>query len=357
MSSMVYSRLLFVKRLPVFYQACKCYSNLAQPFIAVSQKIIADVDEIEDIEIYGNLKERTKNLLHHPRLIGDMESPNTTLKVFKILNPNEQKLDLVYLLGWLMEMLNGVLSIKSDSFHDIQTRNNTKSWHTDRTYNNQVSNDTVLMESYVFIQLKKYFSTHRNYVNILETFHEAFSDSLAGRNLELISKDLEKFDYNLLKNIAELKIAPMSFELPLKSALYLSNNSHIVYTEEIADVLKDIALLKKIKIDYLDSFGLLPEHFNIKHGYCSWLAIKSLEKVDGEQKAVLKEHYGKLELESIEKVNNVYKNSLLTADYEKLKEKIYDDTKAKIENISDELLRKSLFCILDRTYSLKADRM
>ncbi|CAH1108211.1 unnamed protein product [Psylliodes chrysocephalus] len=324
---------------------------------AISQDIVNDINKINLCTDFSDFKTRMINLMEYPSKVGNLEPIHTLLMAYKVLekteNLTDEKLKLAHWLGCLTEMIQGALFMQRDAIDNTTTRSNTKTWHTDTTYCFQTPNDAVLLEHSIFILLKTHFSKHRNYIKILDLFHQTFYDSLQGHNLELVNKTVENFDMNLLKNIAKYKIASNSCSLPVISAWYLTDDQKLREFMEVENILIDIGLFKKVEADYLDSFDKSPINLNTRLGLCSWLAIKSLEKGSGNQKRVLLEHYGKPDHVSINRINNLYRDLNMPAEFEDFKNENYEYVNKKIEKIKDELMKKCLSKVANSFFRLK----
>jgi farnesyl diphosphate synthase len=63
---------------------------------------------------------------------------------------------------------------------------------------------------------------------------------------------------------------------------------------------------------------------DIEDSKCSWLVVNALERASEEQRAVIKEHYGRHEKEHVAKIKEVYVQLELEALFKKYESDSYD---------------------------------
>lgn len=88
-----------------------------------------------------------------------------------------------------------------------------------------------------------------------------------------------------------------------------------------------IGQLYNIQDDYLDVFGdpqvMGKIGTDIMQGKCSWMIVCALESANEQQLQVIKEHYGKENDESVEKIKQVFKQLRLRNRFTNLEENSY----------------------------------
>ncbi|XP_072399658.1 uncharacterized protein [Diabrotica undecimpunctata] len=329
-------------------------NEFVSPAVNIFPIFIKDLTENSVFEKEPDFKMRYQRMIEYSLLVGNKEVPCMTVMCYKTLERpeklNEETINQAYLLGWLGEMIQSIMYMASDKINNVETRNNSKTWHSLDDVGLLVANDTCLLQTSIFILLKKYFKDHPNYPRFIELFHSCLYTTFQGHNLELISKDINGFHMNVIERIAKYKIATGCFNWPLKCAVYLANLDPTHYLDQGRNIIEEIAVYKKIKADFLDSFGNHPQHVNIKQGYCSWLAVKLLETCNSNQQTSFKENYGKIGENSIDEVISLYNAVKLPVLFETYKIKKNVDITKKIGLIEDEDVKRCLTNFWNQTF-------
>ena len=76
------------------------------------------------------------------------------------------------ILGWCTELLQAALLVADDIMDSSETRRGSKCWYMMPNVGMNALNDAFMLVSSIFILLQKYFSGDKNYIAILELFHE-----------------------------------------------------------------------------------------------------------------------------------------------------------------------------------------
>lgn len=85
-------------------------------------------------------------------------------------------------------------------------------------------NDALMIESCIYYILKKHFSDHASYVQLMELFHETMLITTIGQSLDMqtANKDVECFTMDRYNSIVTHKTAYYTFYLPVALAMHLA---------------------------------------------------------------------------------------------------------------------------------------
>ena len=214
-------------------------------------------------------------------------------------------------------------------------------------------NDGFMLESAIYVLLKKHFRSYPSYVDLLELFHEITFKTEVGQLCDLITApednvDLTNFSMQKFSFIVTYKTAYYSFYLPVALALYyleLATPNNLKQAEEILIPLGEYF---QAQDDYLDAYAP-PEVLgkigtDIQDNKCSWLINEALARASPEQRKVLDENYGRKDKDMEAKVKAVYEELDLKSVYEKFEENRVAEIRAMIAKVDEsEGLKKKVF--------------
>ncbi|CAG7727655.1 unnamed protein product [Allacma fusca] len=92
-------------------------------------------------------------------------------------------------LAWIFEILQTASIIGDDITDNSTMRRGQKCWHLNDHVKLIAVNDMVLLENICFFLLKKYFSTHPQYLNLVEAFHDSTLRLCIGQGLDLLAEN------------------------------------------------------------------------------------------------------------------------------------------------------------------------
>ncbi|KAF3935304.1 Dimethylallyltranstransferase [Dactylella cylindrospora] len=312
------------------------------------------VDEILDTLKNYNISPEAvawyKRNLEHNTIGGKCNRGMSVIDTYRILlGKDKEKLeDTEYLraaiLGWCTELLQAFFLVSDDIMDSSKTRRGSPCWYLMPSIGMIAINDAFMLESAIYVLLKKHFRQEPYYIDLLELFHETTFQTELGQLLDLItapedSVDLSKFSLEKHSFIVIFKTAYYSFYLPVALAMYMAGVATPENLKQAQDVLIPLGEYFQIQDDYLDCYGD-PEHIgkigtDIKDNKCGWLINQALSIATPEQRQILDDNYGRKDDESEARVKKVFLELELEKRYQDYEEDAVGKIKAKIEEIDE----------------------
>ena len=153
-----------------------------------------------------------------------MSVPDTAIQVLKRpLSPEEFRLTST--LGWLTELLQAFFLVSDDIMDSSITRRGEPCWYRQPGVGMIAINDAFMLESAIYLILKKHYRSHPAYLDLIELFHEVTFQTELGQLCDLITApedhvDLDNFSMEKFCFIVTYKTAYYSFFLPVALALH-----------------------------------------------------------------------------------------------------------------------------------------
>ena len=214
-------------------------------------------------------------------------------------------------------------------------------------------NDAFMLESFIYVLLRKYFRGHPNYVDVLELFHEVTLQTEVGQLCDLLTApedrvDLGNFSYEKSKFIMVYKTAYYSFYLPVALALYYLQLATPKNLKQSHDILIPTGVYFQVQDDYLDVYGS-PEQIgkigtDIQDNKCGWAINEALPLCDARQKKILEDNYGRKDKAMETKVKEVFAELNLQKRY-------FDFEEAEVSRIS------KMISTIDESEGLKKEAL
>ncbi|KAI0835326.1 terpenoid synthase [Hypoxylon sp. FL0890] len=256
-------------------------------------------------------------------------------------------------LGWMIELLQAFFLVSDDIMDSSITRRGKPCWYRQEGVGMIAINDAFMLESAIYMLLKKYFKTHPAYVDMIELFHETSLQTELGQLCDLLTApedvvNLDNFSLEKYTFIVIFKTAYYSFYLPVALALHQLNIATPKNLKQAHDILIPMGEYFQVQDDYLDNFGL-PEHIgkigtDIQDNKCSWLVNQALKLATPEQRKILEEHYGKKDKAHEAEIKKLYNDMKLEQLYHDYEEKRVGEIKQLISQIDEsEGLKKGVF--------------
>ncbi|KAI1414382.1 terpenoid synthase [Hypoxylon sp. FL1857] len=256
-------------------------------------------------------------------------------------------------LGWMIELLQAFFLVSDDIMDSSITRRGKPCWYRQEGVGMVAINDAFMLESAIYMLLKKYFKTHPSYVDMIELFHETSLQTELGQLCDLLTApedvvNLDNFSLEKYTFIVVFKTAYYSFYLPVALALHQLNIATPKNLKQAHDILIPMGEYFQVQDDYLDNFGL-PEHIgkigtDIQDNKCSWLVNQALKLATPEQRKILEEHYGRKDKAHEAEIKKLYNDMKLEQVYQDYEEKRVGEIKQLISQIDEsEGLKKGVF--------------
>eukprot|EP00301_Raphidiophrys_heterophryoidea_P009879 c14890_g1_i1.p1 GENE.c14890_g1_i1~~c14890_g1_i1.p1 ORF type:complete len:410 (-),score=93.28 c14890_g1_i1:132-1280(-) len=336
----------------------KIASEKRDVFLSVFEKLNADVlahfDSLTELdgETKTEIKEYYNMCLQHTVPGGKLTRGLTVVQACQSLVPNltvEQTFE-ACILGWCVEWLQAFFLVADDVMDRSTTRRGLPCWYKlPNVCEANAVNDSLVLESCIFIILKKYFSDRPYYGQLVDVVHDVAFKTEVGQHLDTNSTkpdqglNLSRFTIQRYKSIVKYKTAYYSFHLSCALALIycdLASKERLTHCETISLLLGEYF---QVQDDMLDCYGD-PEVIgkigtDIQDSKCSWLICKALERADASQRAVLEQNYGKHDATSVQAVKDIYKHMQLEQAFENYETKIKSEIDTAIAHTHPAALR------------------
>ena len=233
------------------------------------------------------------------------------------------------------------------------TRRGEPCWYRQSGVGMVAINDAFMLESAIYLILKKHFRSHVAYPDLLELFHEVTWQTELGQLCDLITApedqvDLNNFSMDKYTFIVIYKTAYYSFYLPVALALYYLQLATPSNLKQAHDILIPMGEYFQIQDDYLDAFGD-PKHIgkigtDIKDNKCGWLINQALLICTPEQRKLLDENYGQKDDAKEANVKELYNELQLEKRYQDYEDKRVGEIRKMIATVDESGgLKKEVF--------------
>lgn len=256
-------------------------------------------------------------------------------------------------LGWLTELLQAYFLVSDDMMDGSITRRGEPCWYRREGVGLIAINDSFMLESSIYVLLKKHFRSHPAYVDILELFLDVTFKTELGQLCDLLTApedhvDLNKFSMDKVRFIVIYKTAYYSFYLPVALALHYLQLATPNNLKQAHDILVPLGIYFQAQDDYLDVFGK-PEQIgkigtDIQDNKCSWVVNTALVRCSPEQRKVLDESYGRKDKTLEAKAKAVFEELDVPKIYSEFEEEQVGKIRGLIAALDEsEGLRKGVF--------------
>jgi farnesyl diphosphate synthase len=281
-----------------------------------------------------------------------MSVPDTAIQVLKRpLSPEEFRLTST--LGWLTELLQAFFLVSDDIMDSSITRRGEPCWYRQPGVGMIAINDAFMLESAIYLILKKHYRSHPAYLDLIELFHEVTFQTELGQLCDLITApedhvDLNNFSMEKYTFIVIYKTAYYSFYLPVALALYYLQLATPSNLKQAHDILIPMGEYFQIQDDFLDAFGdpsvIGKIGTDIKDNKCGWLINQALLICTPEQRQLLDENYGQKDDAKEARVKKLYEELQLEKRYQDYEERRVGEIRKMIDLVDESKgLKKEVF--------------
>lgn len=253
----------------------------------------------------------------------------------------------------MIELLQAFFLVSDDIMDSSKTRRGQPCWYLAPNVGMIAINDAFMLESSIYLLLRKYFRQEKYYIDLVELFHEVTFQTELGQACDLLTApednvDLDNFSLEKYTFIVIYKTAYYSFYLPVALALYFSGHASPKNLKSAEDILIPMGEYFQVQDDYLDNFAD-PETLgkigtDIQDNKCSWLVNVALKKCSQEQRQVLEDNYGRKSQECEKRVKALFSELELEREYKEYEESRVTEIKEKIAQLDEsEGLKKGVF--------------
>ena len=315
--------------------------------------------EIEKTKLPEAAVKWIKDVMIHNTFGGKLNRGLSVLSTYEILTGKKELSDDEYkraaVLGWCVELLQAYFLVADDIMDDAHTRRGQPCWFRKDGVGMIAINDAFILESAIYVLLKKYFRATSYYVDLFELFQEVTLFTELGQLLDLITApedhvDLSKFTLDKHTYIVTYKTAFYSFYLPVALAMYMTGTASEQNLKEAQKVLLPLGTYFQVQDDYLDLYGdpnvTGKIGTDIQDNKCGWLINVALERASPEQREILDENYGRKDSAKEEKVKKVFADLQIAKVYHDYEDRAAGEIKQLIENVdTSNGLKKDVFTV------------
>ncbi|BDA42860.1 Farnesyl pyrophosphate synthase [Coccomyxa sp. Obi] len=270
----------------------------------------------------------------------------------------EQQMFEANVLGWCIEWLQAFFLVADDIMDNSITRRGQPCWYRVPEVGLVACNDYIILESCIYRILKKHFGQKPYYGLLLDVFHETTHQTAHGQLLDITTApigtvDLSKYTEETYMRIVTFKTAFYSFYLPVVCGLLVGGISSETAFSTAKEICIQMGQYFQIQDDYLDCYGD-PEVIgkvgtDIQDNKCSWLVVQALKRANEAQLNIIKEHYGKDNETSIQKIKDVYVELDLERVFKEYEQASYEKLSAEI-SAQKELPAEVFTALLKKIY-------
>eukprot|EP00457_Paulinella_chromatophora_P006979 gb/GEZN01006999.1/.p1 GENE.gb/GEZN01006999.1/~~gb/GEZN01006999.1/.p1 ORF type:complete len:409 (-),score=68.71 gb/GEZN01006999.1/:281-1507(-) len=290
---------------------------------------------------------RIKEMLEYTILGGKMYRGMLVVNTVAVSlqHADVQKMQQAMIVAWCIEILQAAFLVADDIMDRSITRRGKPCWYRHINREGEAINDSLLLESFVYILLKKHFrkASAPLYMELTDLFREVTYLTELGQMLDInceTSPDISFFTQENYNKICYNKTAMYTFYLPVLSGLHIAFDGEVPeQTVQLCDkICSSLGLKFQIQDDFLDCFGdqktMGKIGTDIRDHKCTWLLLQALGLASPGQLQMLKDSYGKHDEEAVAKISALYRTLGLQRLYEQEEERSFQMIQQQIESAS-----------------------
>uniref|UniRef100_A0A1B0CWK8 Polyprenyl synthetase n=2 Tax=Lutzomyia longipalpis TaxID=7200 RepID=A0A1B0CWK8_LUTLO len=272
-----------------------------------------------------------------------------TAETHKILTPDHQQtrenLKLASYLGWCFEIILDSFNALDDILDRSEMRNGVPCWYLQNNLGNLAIVDGLLLQCGTYHILRKYFGHLDCYLQVIEVINEAIYRTHVGLRTDIkASEDTKFISTKIYQDIAINTTFYAASLLPVSLGLLLSGHKDLQALKKAEPILAEQGLYYVIENDYFDCYGdpkVIKKLANdIQEGKCCWPAVVCMELASPEQKAIMKENYGKADPKCVARIKQLYTDLNLPQIFEDYTVDLINRLERDIENTLDGDIKK-----------------
>ncbi|KAN0006738.1 hypothetical protein ACTFIV_005641 [Dictyostelium citrinum] len=307
------------------------------PGMDMPPQTIAWVEKMINVNVAGGKMNRGLTVLHSLQLLVEGRQLSRS-EIF-----------LANVLGWCVEWLQAFFLVADDIMDQSITRRGQPCWYRQAnpisnngtTIGSIAINDSFILESCIYILIKKYFRNEPYYADILDIFHETSYQTELGQLLDLTTQpnrgDFSLFTLNTYRRIVKYKTAYYSFYLPVALAMLMAGINSTPAFETAKDILLPMGEFFQVQDDFLDCYGspavIGKIGRDIEENKCSWMICQAILNGTPEQINLLKKHYGLDNPSDVELVKKIYGEIGLKKIFKDYEDESYAFLTSKIKSV------------------------
>ncbi|CAI5488522.1 unnamed protein product, partial [Closterium sp. Naga37s-1] len=250
--------------------------------------------------------------------------------------------------GWCIEWLQAYFLVVDDIMDSSITRRGQPCWYRMDKVGMIAINDGVLLNSHIFLILRRHFSSHPAYTRLLDLFNEVTYQTACGQMLDLITTpegevDLNKYTMSTYLKIVQYKTAYYSFYLPVATALILAGVEDAALAAQGREILVVMGTYFQVQDDVLDCYGdpavIGKVGTDIEDTKCSWLVVQALQRATQEQRQIIESNYGKKDEKCVAVIKQLYTEMKLQDAFAEYEKESHASITAAIAQVESEPLR------------------
>ncbi|KAJ8960235.1 hypothetical protein NQ318_003960 [Aromia moschata] len=156
-------------------------------------------------------------------------------------------------------------------------------WHLRKDIGLSAIYDGELIEKVVYALLKKHFSSHPQYHNIVEFLQDTMLEIAIGQQLDSTNPGVDHLTMELFNHIVLRKGGHLFHYLPVVTAMRLANVDDPEIYQRAIPILLKMGSIFQMQDDYLDCYGdeikLGKDFTDMRNGKTTWLVVTALEKI------------------------------------------------------------------------------
>jgi farnesyl diphosphate synthase len=189
--------------------------------------------------------------------------------------------------GWCIELLQASFLVADDMMDKSETRRGQPCWYKVPDVQHKAINDTLILESGIYILLRLFCSDHPRYMDLVHLFQRVSLQTQMGQCLDLTMEQSQQAGINLglyshehyIKTVV-YKTAYYSFYLSVAAGMMLADVRDANAFKDAEEICVDMGTYFQVQDDYLDCYAP-PEVLgkigtDIKDAKCCWLVIQVL---------------------------------------------------------------------------------